>query len=128
VTPAHTATAREVLGDGPVLAVEQAVALTDDVDQWRAAAHAHLEIYTGLPNYKANWVREGFGESDFVRGGSDRLKEALVVRGDEEAVVRRVREHLDAGASHVCVQVLGATAFDVDREGWRRLAPALTAL
>ena len=128
VTPAHTATAREVLGEGPVLAVEQAVVLTDDDEQWRAAAHAHLEIYTGLPNYRASWVREGFDDSDFVRGGSERLKEGLVVRGDEDAVVRRVREHLDAGASHVCVQVLGATAFDVDRDGWRRLAPALTGL
>jgi probable F420-dependent oxidoreductase len=117
-----------VLGAGPVLAVEQAVVLTDDAEQWRAAAHAHLEIYTGLPNYRASWVREGFDESDFVRGGSDRLKEALVVRGDEDAVVRRVREHLDAGASHVCVQVLGATAFDVARDGWRRLAPALSSL
>ncbi len=128
VTPAHTATARDLLGDGPLLAVEQAVVLTRDRDAFMAAAHAHLEIYTGLPNYRGNWVREGFDESDFVRGGSERLKDALVVMGDEDDVVRRVREHLDAGATHVCLQVLGASPFDVARDDWRRLAPAVTAL
>ena len=128
VTPAHTATARAVLGDGPLLAVEQAVVLTRDRDAFLAAAHNHLEIYTGLPNYRASWRREGFDDSDVVRGGSERLKDALVVMGDEDDVVRRVREHLEAGASHVCVQVLGATAFDVARDDWRRLAPALADL
>ena len=128
VTPAHTATAREVLGDGPLLAVEQAVVLTRDRDAFLAAAHAHLEIYTGLPNYRASWVREGFDESDVVRGGSERLKDALVVMGDEDDVVRRVREHLDAGATHVCLQVLGANAFEVARDDWRRLAPAVSGL
>jgi alkanesulfonate monooxygenase SsuD/methylene tetrahydromethanopterin reductase-like flavin-dependent oxidoreductase (luciferase family) len=73
-------------------------------------------------------VREGFDESDFVRGGSERLKDALVVMGDEDDVVRRVREHLDAGATHVCLQVLGSSAFDVARDDWRRLAPAVSAL
>jgi probable F420-dependent oxidoreductase len=128
VTPAHTATARDVLGAGPLLAVEQAVVLTKDRDAFLAAAHSHLEIYTGLPNYRASWVREGFEETDFVRGGSERLKDALVVMGDEDDVVRRVREHLGAGATHVCLQVLGAHAFEVARDDWRRLAPAVSTL
>ena len=121
VTPEHTARAREVLGEGPVLAVEQAVVLADDIDQWRRRAHWHLEIYTGLPNYRASWVRQGFGEPDFGRGGSDRLKDAMVVRGIE-AIRRRVQEHLDAGASHVCLQVLGADALDVPQDDWAELA------
>ena len=124
VTPAHTAQAREVLGEGKVLAVEQAVVLSDDEDDWRARAHAHLEVYTGLPNYRNNWLREGFTEDDAVRGGSDRLKQALVPRG-LDAGVARVQEHLDAGATHVCVQVLGANAFDTPFEGWERFAQAL---
>ena len=124
VTPEHTAQARAILGPDKVLAVEQAVVLDDDVDQWRRRAHWHLEIYTGLPNYRLSWQRLGFGEADWVRGGSDRLKEALVTRGIEAARAR-VRAHLDAGASHVCVQVLGADAFDVPVLDWRRLAPAL---
>ena len=124
VTPEHTAQARAILGPDKVLAVEQAVVLDDDVDQWRRRAHWHLEIYTGLPNYRLSWQRLGFGEADWVRGGSDRLKEALVTRGIEAARAR-VRAHLDAGASHVCVQVLGADAVDVPVLDWRRLAPAL---
>lgn len=124
VTPAATAVAREVLGDGPVLAVEQAVVLDDDVDAWRARAHWHLEIYTGLPNYRLSWQRQGFDESDVGRGGSDRLKQAMVPRG-LEASLARAREHLDAGASHVCLQVLGADPFDVPQQDWARLAEAL---
>jgi probable F420-dependent oxidoreductase len=127
-TPEHTARAREALGEGKTLAVEQAAVLTTDRDAWRAAAHAHLEFYTGLPNYRNNWFRFGFNPDDAVRGGSDRLKEAMVVRGDEDAVLRRVREHLDAGATHVCVQLLGPTLRDVPREDWRRLAPAVADL
>ncbi len=124
VTPELTARAREVLGDGPVLAVEQAVVLSDDVEEWRRRAHSHLEFYTGLPNYRASWVRQGFDEGDFVRGGSARLKDAMVVRG-LDAVPARVREHLAAGASHVCLQVVGADDLDVPRADWAALAEAL---
>ena len=73
VTPEHTAQARAILGPDKVLAVEQAVVLDNDVDQWRRRAHWHLEIYTGLPNYRLSWQRLGFGEADWVRGGSDRV-------------------------------------------------------
>ena len=125
VTPEHTATARAVLGDGPLLAVEQAVVLSDDIDVWRERAHWHLEIYTGLPNYRASWKRQGVGEDeDVVRGGSERLKTAMVARGLDDAA-SRVRAHLDAGAGHVCLQVLGANAFDVPGDDWPRLAEAL---
>lgn len=129
VTPQHTAQAREVLGAGKVLAVEQAVVLTSDAEVARQRAHTHLEIYTGLPNYRASWRRQGFDpEQDFGRGGSQRLKDAMVAWGDVDACVARVREHLDAGADHVCVQVLGEYALAAPRDDWRELAPALTAL
>ena len=127
VVPEHTAQARAVLGEGPLLAVEQAVVLSDDPDVVRARAHWHLEIYTGLPNYRASWVRQGFDDDDVVRGGSDRLKAAMVVAG-EEAIVRRVREHLDAGADHVCLQVLGEDAFDVPVADWAALSPVVAQL
>lgn len=74
VTPEHTAQAREVLGARAVLAVEQAVVVGEDEDTWRRRAHWHLEIYTRLPNCRASWVRQGYGEDDAVRGGSERLK------------------------------------------------------
>ncbi|MCU1420234.1 MAG: hypothetical protein JWN88_1232 [Frankiales bacterium] len=128
VTPEHTASAREVLGEGPLLAVEQAVVLSDDPEVVRERAHWHLEIYTGLPNYRNSWFRQGFEESDAVRGGSDRLKAALVVGGDEQAVADRVQEHLDAGADHVCLQLLGPDPFSVPSEDWARLAPAVADL
>ena len=128
VTPEHTHQARERLGPDAVLAVEQAVVLTEDEAEFRRRAHAHLNIYTGLPNYRNNWLRLGFDESDMGRGGSERLADALVGWGDEERALRLVREHLEAGASHVCIQVLGPEAAVAPREDWRRLAPVALAL
>lgn len=124
VTPGHTATAREILGPDRLLIVEQAVVVSGDEETWRARAHTHLEIYSGLPNYRNSWFRQGFGEEDAVRGGSERLKQALVPRG-LDAAVARVREHLDAGADTVLLQVLGEHAADVPRDDWAVLADAL---
>ncbi len=124
VTPEHTAQAREILGPDRLLVVEQAVVLDDDEEAWRRRAHAHLEIYTGLPNYRNSWLRQGFSEEDAVRGGSERLKAALVTRG-LDAARERVSEHLEAGASTVVLQVLGEHVAAVPREDWARLAEAL---
>jgi probable F420-dependent oxidoreductase len=128
VTPDHTRRAREILGPEPFLCVEQAVALTGDREEFLRRAHWHLEIYTGLPNYRASWEALGFHEEDFVRGGSERLKDAMVAWGDVDAIAARVSQHLDAGADHVLIQALGADAFEVPLNQWRALAPALTAL
>jgi probable F420-dependent oxidoreductase len=128
VTPEHTRQARAVLGDDALLCVEQAVVLTDDPETFRRRAHWHLEIYTGLPNYRASWRELGFGDEDAVRGGSDRLKDALVAWGDAAAIAERVGEHLAAGADHVVIQALGEHPFDVPDDQWRALAPTLTAL
>ena len=128
VTPEHTRIARELLGAEPILCVEQAVVLSSDRDQFLERAHWHLEIYTGLPNYRASWEMQGFAEEDFVRGGSERLKEALVAWGDQDTVAARVREHIQAGADHVLIQALGAHPFEVPADQWRALAPVLTAL
>ena len=50
-----------------------------------------------------------------------------MVWGDGAAIAVRMREHLDAGADHVCVQVLtdGGLAGDPGAD-LHRLAPALT--
>jgi probable F420-dependent oxidoreductase len=128
VAPGHTASAREALGPDPLLVVEQAVVLDQDRTEGLRRAHAHMTIYTGLPNYRNNWLRQGFTEDDLVKGGSERLVDALVVLGDEEAVVTRVGEHLDAGADHVVLQVLGTDLGQVPMEEWRILAPALAGL
>ena len=128
VTPAQTADVRAALGPDRIVAVELGAVLTKDRETALRRAHAHLDIYTGLPNYRNNWLRGGFDESDLVRGGSDRLAEALVAWGDEAAILDRVREHLDAGADHVCVQALMESPFEVPTEPWRKLAPALTGV
>ncbi len=107
VTPAHTRTAREILGPGKILAPCQSVVLSDDVDDARRIAREHFANYLLLENYRQSMLRAGFTEADLADGGSDRLADALVVRGDPYAVRDRVQEHLNAGASHVSIQVLG---------------------
>ncbi|MDF0588823.1 LLM class F420-dependent oxidoreductase, partial [Tsukamurella sp. 8F] len=113
-------------GGARLLAVEQACVIdpTADGDEWRRRAHDHLNVYTGLPNYRRSWVRQGFSEEDFVRGGSDRLKSALVTHG-LDATAARVRDHLDAGADTVLLQVLGPSMDVAPRADWRLAADAL---
>jgi probable F420-dependent oxidoreductase len=126
VTPVHTAVARESLGSERLVAPEQAVVLETDPSRARELARTHLSTYLGLPNYANNWFRHGFTEDDVRDGGSDRLVDALVVWGDEDTILRRVQEHRDAGADHVCVQVLTDSPIAHSLDEWRRLAPALT--
>ena len=108
VPPEHTREAREILGTNKLLCVEQAAILETDGSQARALARQFLEIYMGLPNYVNNWRRLGFSDPDFAGGGSDRLIDAVVVWGDEKAIRKRIDEHWQAGADHVCVQAIGA--------------------
>ena len=127
VTPEHTASARELLGDS-LLAVEVAVAPTTDRDKAREMARAYLDFYLPLPGYQANWKRLGFDEKDFSDGGSDRLVDAMVPFGGPEAIADQVRAHQRAGADHVCVQVLDADPAGLPLDTWRQLAPALKAV
>lgn len=124
VTPEHTARARAALGAGALLAPEQGVVLERNPEEARAVARVNLAVYAGLPNYTNNWRRLGFSDED-VSELSDRLVDALVAWGDPETIARRVREHRDAGADHVCVQVLGAQGAPMPRAAWRELAPAV---
>jgi probable F420-dependent oxidoreductase len=125
VTPQHTAEAREILGDGSLLAVEQAVAPTNDRGEGLSLARSHLSRYTRLPNYRNSWLRQGFKEEDLSGDGSDRLAEGLVAWGSENDIRERVREHLSAGADQVCIQVLTDSPIGGLREWWRSLAPVL---
>ena len=84
-----------------------------------------MMTYLGLPNYVNNLKRLGFSDADVANGGSDRLVDAIVAWGDLDAVVQRVRAHFDAGADHVCVQVLDADPRALPLRQWRELAPAL---
>jgi probable F420-dependent oxidoreductase len=125
VTPEHTATARGILGPGPLLAPEVKVVLETDAERARATARRHLDFYLELPNYTNNLLRLGFTEDDFADGGSDRLVDATVAWGDVEAARRRVAEHRDAGADHAVLQVLTDDPAGLPRAQWRELAAAL---
>ncbi|MBO0694015.1 MAG: LLM class F420-dependent oxidoreductase [Acidimicrobiaceae bacterium] len=126
VTAEHTADARLILGGERLLCPEQAVYLESDPEKAREVGRAHAATYVRLPNYQANLRRLGFDDSDFKDGGSDRLVDAVVAWGDLDRIAARVRAHFDAGADHVCVQVLHAERRGVPVEGWQELAPALT--
>jgi len=123
----HTPVAREHLGEGPMLLVEQAAVLSTDPVAARAAARKHMAIYLTLPNYVNNLRRLGWDDDDLGGGGSDKLVDAVVVWGDEAAVADRVAEHHAAGADHVCVQVIEDDMTALPLPAWRSLAPALLA-
>ena len=127
VPSAHTARARAVLGPVPLLAPEQVVVLESDPARAREIGRRHMAGYLGLPNYLDNLRTLGFDDDDFAEGGSERLVDAIVAWGDGEAIAQRVREHLDAGADHVAVQVYAETPAAV-LPHLQQLAPALLAL
>jgi probable F420-dependent oxidoreductase len=122
----HTAYAREVLGPGPLLAPEVAVVLETDRTAALQRAREYASIYLPLPNYTNNLRRFGYTDEDIEGGGSDRLIESVIPWGDAASVAERVRAHLDAGADHVCVQVV-ADFMKFPRAEYRELAPALLA-
>jgi probable F420-dependent oxidoreductase len=115
VPPEHTRQAREILGPGKLLCVEQAAILETDPSKARAAARRFLAVYMGLPNYVENWKRLGFTEADVAGQGSDRLIDSVIVWGDEQAIRSRIDEHWQAGADHVCVQAIGQTSLPDER-------------
>jgi probable F420-dependent oxidoreductase len=123
--PEHTRFARGVLGDGPLLAPEQPVVLETDPEAARQLARTHLATYLGLPNYVNNLFRLGLTEDDVRDGGSDRLVDSIVAWGDEGAIAARLQAHRDAGADHVCIQMITGDRSELPIEGWRRLSHAL---
>ncbi|WP_306189452.1 LLM class F420-dependent oxidoreductase [Streptomyces sp. MK5] len=127
VTPEHTAQAREILGEGPLLAPELKVVLDEDPDRARETSRDYLATYLELPNYTNNFLRLGFTEDDVLHGGSDRLVDAVFAWGDESRIRARVEEFRAAGADHMALQIVTGTGDrdELPREQWRRLADLL---
>jgi probable F420-dependent oxidoreductase len=126
VTVAHTAHAREVLGAGPFLGVEQAVLFESDPGTAREIAREHLHVYLSTPYNVAKFRRLGYTEADIDGGrGSDRLVDDLVLWGDPDTIVGRLHDHLAAGADHVGIQVIGVAPGQSAMPRWRQLAEAL---
>jgi probable F420-dependent oxidoreductase len=126
VTPEHTARARGILGDGPLLAPELKVVMETDPSRARELARGALAMYLSLPNYTNNFLRLGFSEDDLTGGGSDRLVDAVFAWGDESRIRDRVATFHAAGADHVALQVVtGSERHALPRPEWRRLASLL---
>lgn len=105
--PENTKRSREIMGPGAWLCPEQKVLLETDPEKARARARAAMAGPLTMPNYRRNLMRLGFAEHELDDGGNDRVVDAIVAWGDLDAIVARVEAHLEAGATHVCIQPLG---------------------
>lgn len=123
-TPEHTALARSILGPDKFLAPEHMVVVETDPIKARTVARANMARYLRLPNYTNNLLRLGFSDDD-ITSVSDRLVDAIVLWGDVGSIAERAREHLDAGADHVCLQALNNDPSQLPVDQWRQLADAL---
>lgn len=121
----HTARARQVLGAGPLLVPEVTVALEPDRSRALELARTFTTGYLTLPNYANNLRSLGFEDDDLADGGSNRLVDAVVARGDLDAVAGRIHEHFEAGADHVAIQVLSRESGFPLRD-YRELATVLS--
>jgi probable F420-dependent oxidoreductase len=121
----HTPVAREALGEGPMLMVEQAVVVSTDAEVARATARRYMATYLALPNYTNNLRRLGWEDDDLAGEGSDALVDAIIAWGDVDTIVERVTAHHDGGADHVCLQVLDPDFTAVPMAEWEALAEAL---
>jgi probable F420-dependent oxidoreductase len=123
-TPQHTAEARALMGAKPLIAPEIAVIFDTDKDKARATARKFMSTYTRLPNYANNLMRLGFTQDD-VTNQSDKLVDEIVTWGGLDKIAARIKEHHDAGANHVCVQVLTHDPLELPMAGWRELSALL---
>src|SRR6476646_7390708 len=119
----HTRAAHKALGEKAIIAPELECVLDDDVESARAKARTYAELYLGLRNYTNNLLKHGFSQQDIADGGSDRLIDAIVPHGSADAIAAAARQHIDAGADHVCLQAVGVAG--VPRAEWAALASAL---
>lgn len=121
----HTPYAREILGPDKLLIPTHSV-LLGDREQARASTAKDIALMKQyrVPHYLSGWKRLGYTQSD-IDDVSDRLVDGLTAWGDEEAIARRIRELLDAGADTVLVSPVGDD-FETLMDQLERLAPVLT--
>lgn len=117
-TPRHTAMARKTMGAEALLAPTQTVVFDTDPSRARATARAFVARYLALSNYRRNLLRDGWTEADLENGGNDRFIDTLFLHGNPEEIVAGINAHLEAGADHVAIYVLG----DDPIPAWRELA------
>lgn len=109
-TPAHTRFARDIVGPGTLVAPEQRLVPTTDAALARETSRAFLARYLTLANYRRTLESHGFTAAELDDGATDAAVDALAPHGTPAELAKTVQGHLDAGADHVCVQLLPATA------------------
>ncbi|KUM68116.1 TIGR03620 family F420-dependent LLM class oxidoreductase [Streptomyces griseorubiginosus] len=124
VNVAHTVQAREILGPEAFLGVEHAVLFESDPGKARAIAREHLHIYLNSPYNVAKFRRLGYTQEE-IASGSDRIVDDLVFWGDLDTIVDKLWAHVEAGADHVAVQVIGIEPGRSAMPYWRMLGEAL---
>jgi probable F420-dependent oxidoreductase len=127
VDPEHSRQARAILGPGKLLAPEQGVAFGASIAEARKTAATGISFYKDLPNYRNNWLRLGYTDEE-IASDADRFIDGIVACGDAAAMAARVREHWQAGADHVCVQIISAEGdndFATLTGRFRQIAEAL---
>jgi probable F420-dependent oxidoreductase len=106
--PEHTAAARKIMGPEKWLVAEQKVTLESDPAKARALGRKELSRYMVLPNYRNSWLAMGFSEAELADGGNDRFIDGMLVWGDVATVKRKLRAHLEAGATQIAIQPVHA--------------------
>ncbi len=124
VTPEQSSIAREIMGPGKLIAPEQGVVLEEDPAKARELGRAGLRPYLALPNYKNNWKRLGYSDDEIERL-DDRLVDGIIAWGSPARIAERIKAHHDAGADHVCLQVMSGGDFERSRAAYRELAAAV---
>ena len=125
----HTSFARQILGPDALLAPEVAVVFDTNPQTARETARKFMLTYNRLPNYANNLLRLGWKQEDIAgpdKMPSDAMVDAIVAWGTLETIMGRIKAHLDAGASHVSVQVLDADQLALPMRQWRELATVLS--
>jgi probable F420-dependent oxidoreductase len=127
VNVSHTAQARQILGPDAFLGVEHAVLFDTNPDTARATARRHLRTYLdpGSTYNLAKFRRLGYTEDDLSNGGSDRFVDDLVYWGSLDTIAEKLHAHLEAGADHVAIQVIGTEPGQTAMPYWRMLGEAL---
>ena len=106
--PAMQEGAQEVSRQVPPLIAHAPVCVHNDPNEVQAAARQKLESYPPTPFYAQMFADAGYPEAEQSGTWSDRMLDAVVLSGDEDAVGRRLRQLFDWGASEVLASVIVA--------------------
>ena len=125
MTPQHAQQTRARIGAKAALSVVAMFLAEQDPNVARAKARSALKMYVRLDYYHREWRKLGFVDADFADGGSDRLIDALVAWGNDDALRARIAAFDTAGATRVIVMPLGVqTKQGLDFRVLDALAPS----